>query len=243
MATACDGCDETAAYRVEHTELSIQSCVLLLRRNCCERHGCEEDCCEGNAEKRTAAKGTTENGLLRRGPRRMDSAACGSFAVLLLRRNCCEKHCCEEDCCEGTLENGLRRTGCCEEDYGERTTEKGLLTTDGCERTLLHVAHLPYTLLRNGSMCTRKTPGLPGRSHGKHKTVRRHEKVSAVRRWTHASQRSLLLLSCFSLANAEMDTCKPALSLATLLQTRRWTYVNAEIDTCQRGDRHMPTRG
>ena len=182
----------------------------------------------------------------------MDSAACGSFAVLLLRRNCCEKHGCEEDCCEGTVENGLRRTGCCEGDYGEwaaakRTTENGLRRMaccegDGCERTLLHVAHLPYTLLRNGSMCTRKTPGLPGRSHGKHKTVRRYEKVSAVRRWTHASQRCLLLLSCFSLANAEMDTCKPAFSLASLLQTRRWTYVNAEIDTCERGDRHMRTR-
>ena len=147
----------------------------------------------------------------------MDSAACGSFAVLLLRRNCCEKHGCEEDCCEGTVENGLRRTGCCE--------------GDGCERTLLHVAHLPYTLLRNGSMCTRKTPGLPGRSHGKHKTVRRYEKVSAVRRWTHASRRCLLLLSCFSLANAEMDTCKPAFSLATLL-----------LLSCKRGDGHMSTR-
>ena len=153
----------------------------------------------------------------------MDSAACGSFAVLLLRK----RHGCEEDCCEGTVENGLRRMDYCEEDYGEwatakRTAENGLLRRglrrtdycegDGCERTLLHVAHLPYTLLRNGSMCTRKTPGLPGRSHGKHKTVRRYEKVSAVRRWTHASQRSLLLLSCFS--------------LASLLRTRRWTHAS-----------------
>ena len=92
MATACDGCDETAAYRVEHTELSIQSCVLLLRRNCCERHGCEEDhcewtllhvahslysCCEGTAAKsmaakRTAAKEMLRNGRLRRGLRRTD---------------------------------------------------------------------------------------------------------------------------------------------------------------------------
>ena len=186
----------------------------------------------------------------------MDSAACGSFAVLLLRRTCCEKHGCEEDCCEGNAENGLRRMACC-----EGSTENGLRRMaccegDGCERTLLHVAHLPYTLLRNGSMCTRKTPGLPGRSHGKHKTVRRYEKVSAVRRWTHASRRCLLLLSCFSLAsllrtrrwthasrrcllllscfslaNAEMDTCKPALSLATLL-----------LLSCKRGDGHMSTR-
>ena len=112
MATACDGCDETAAYRVEHTELSIQSCVLLLRRNCCERHGCEEDhcewtllhvahllysCCEGTAAKSMAAKRTAA---------------------------------------KRTAAKERLRMGCCEEDYGEwaaakRTTAKGLQKTDG----------------------------------------------------------------------------------------------------------------
>ena len=188
--------------------------MLLLRRNCCERHGCEEDRCEG----------TVENGLRRTGCCEEDHCEWTLLHVAHLLYSCCEgtaaksmaakrtaaKERLRTDCGEGnaaketlrtdygeraaakgTTENGLLRRGlrrmdCCEEDYGEwatakRTAENGLLrrglrrnrllTTDGCERTLLHVAHLPYTLLRNGSMCTRKTPGLPGRSHGKHKTV------------------------------------------------------------------------
>ena len=102
MATACDGCDETAAYRVEHTELSIQSCVLLLRRNCCERHGCEEDhcewtllhvahllysCCEGTAAKSMAAKRTAAKERLR--------TDYGERAAV---KGTTRMGCCEEDC-------------------------------------------------------------------------------------------------------------------------------------------------
>ena len=163
MATACDGCDETAAYRVEHTELSIQSCVPQLRRNCCERHGCEEDhcewtllhvahllysCCEGTAAKSIAVKRTAAKSIAVK-----RTAAKRTAAKERLRTDCCEGNAAKETlrtdygeraAAKGTTENGLLRRGlrrmdCCEEDYGEwatakRTAENGLLRR-GLRRT------------------------------------------------------------------------------------------------------------
>ena len=228
----------------------------------------------------------------------MDSAACGSFAVLLLRRNCCEKHWCEEDCCEGTVENGLRRTGCCEEDH--------------CEWTLLHVAHLLYSCCEGPavkSMAAKRTAakerlrtdcgeraaakrttenGLRRMAccegdYGERTTekgllrrgrlrtdsaARGSSAVHIIAEWVHVHPQN----SWPSRAqpwkaqngtkvregkrSPEMETCKPALSLATLLllscfslasllQTRRWTHASQRcllLLSCKRGDGHMSTR-
>ena len=177
----------------------------------------------------------------------MDSAACGSFAVLLLRRNCCEKHGCEEDCCEGTVENGLRRTGCCEEDYGERTTENGLLRrgrlrTDSPARgsSAVHIIAEWVHVHPQNSWPSRAQPW-KAQNGTKVREGKRSPEMDTCK--PALSLATLLLLSCFSLANTEMDTCKPALSLATLLLLSCFSLANAEMDICQRGDRHMPTRG
>ena len=126
---------------------------------------------------------------------------------------------------------------CCEEDYGERTTENGLLRrgrlrTDSPARgsSAVHMIAEWVHVPPQNSWPSRAQPW-KAQNGTKVREGKRSPEMDTCK--PAFSLATLLLLSCFSLANAEMDTCKPAFSLASLLLLSCFSLANAEIDTCK----------